>query len=52
MKFHWTSSKTRWKDSITISLVILTCIQTIAEIAGFFENETVKDKFGGKNFCI
>ncbi len=43
MKFHWTSSKTRWKDSITISLAILTCIQTIAEIAGFFENETVKD---------
>lgn len=39
MKFHWTSSKTRWKDSITISLAILTAIQTIAEVSGLIELE-------------
>lgn len=37
MKFHWTSSKTRWRDSITISLAILTTIQAIAEVTGMFE---------------
>ena len=39
MKFHWTSSKTRWKDSITISLASLTAIQTIAEVSGLIELE-------------
>ncbi len=42
MNFHWTSSKTRWKDSITLSLALLTVIQTIAEIAGFFDIEYIK----------
>lgn len=37
MKFHWTSSKTRWKDSITISLATLAAIQTIAEVSGLIE---------------
>ena len=37
MKFHWTSSKTRWKDSLTISLAILTTIQAIAEVTGMVE---------------
>lgn len=39
MKFHWTSSKKRWKDSITISLATLTAIQTIAEVSGLIEME-------------
>lgn len=43
MSLHWTSSKTRWKDSTTISLAILTISQTIAEITGFFDIETIKD---------
>lgn len=37
MKFHWTSSKTRWKDSLTFSLAILTTIQAIAEVTGMVE---------------
>lgn len=43
MNFHWTSSKTRWKDSITLSLALLAMIQTIAEITGFFDIQAVKD---------
>lgn len=42
MNFHWTSSKTRWKDSITLSLALLTTIQAIAEITGFFDIDYVK----------
>ena len=42
MKFHWTTSKARWKDSITLGLAILTGLQTIAEISGFFEEESIK----------
>ena len=42
MKFHWTTSKVRWKDSVTIGLAILTGFQTIAEISGFFEEEIIK----------
>lgn len=42
MKFHWTTSKARWKDSVTIGLAILTGFQTIAEISGFFEEEIIK----------
>ncbi|MCH5238196.1 MAG: hypothetical protein J1E95_10445, partial [Muribaculaceae bacterium] len=42
MKFHWTTSRQRWKDSISIGLAILTGFQTIAEIFGFFELEIIK----------
>lgn len=53
MNFHWTSSKTRWKDSITLSLAFLTAIQTIAEITGFFDIEAVKDVVWWKKLiCI
>lgn len=37
MKWHWTSSKVRWKDSTTVSLAILSLIQAIAEVIGFFD---------------
>lgn len=40
MKFHWKSSKTRWKDSLTISLAILTSIQAVAEVTGMVEFES------------
>ena len=40
MKFHWTSSKTRWKDSLTISLAILTTALTITEVVGIVEIQT------------
>ncbi len=42
MKFHWTSSKTRWKDSLTVSLAILTTIQTLADVTGILDNEVYK----------
>lgn len=42
MKFHWTTSKTRWKDSLTIGLAILTTIQTIAEVTGLVELEPIE----------
>ena len=40
MKFHWTSSKTRWKDSLTISLAILTTALTSTEVVGIVEIQT------------
>lgn len=42
MKLHWTSSKARWKDSLTISLAILTSAQAIAEVTGLFDLEAVE----------
>lgn len=42
MKFHWTNSSQRWKDSISVSLALLAFIQTIAEVIGLFEIDFVK----------
>lgn len=42
MKFHWTSSNKRWKDSLTVSLAILTTLQTIAEISGLFDIQSIE----------
>lgn len=37
MNFHWSSSEKRWKDSLTFSFAILTIVQTVAEITGFYD---------------
>lgn len=37
MNFHWSSSEKRWKDSFTFSFAILTIVQTVAEITGFYD---------------
>lgn len=42
MKFHWFSSKTRWKDSVTISLAILSTSLTVAEISGIMDLKPVE----------
>lgn len=43
MKLHWSNSNKRWKDSITVSLAILTTLQAIAEVAGFFDIPVIND---------
>lgn len=42
MKFHWTSSKTRWKDSFTVSLAVLATLQAITEVTGLIEFKPIE----------
>lgn len=42
MKFHWTSSKTRWKDSLTVSLAVLATLQAITEVTGLIELKPIE----------
>lgn len=53
MKFHWTSSKMRWKDSLTISLAIMTTIQAIAEVTGMLDIDSFESvAWWAKLLCI
>ncbi len=42
MRFHWTSSKMRWKDSFTVSLAVLATIQAITEVTGLIELKPIE----------
>lgn len=42
MKLHWTNSKKRWKDSISVSAGLLAVIQTLAEVFGVFDIEYIQ----------
>lgn len=53
IKIHWTHSRLRWKDSITVSLAILTGIQTISEVIGLFGLEPIRNiPWWGKGLII
>ncbi len=41
IKLHWSNSKLRWKDSITVSLALLATLQTIAEVSGFLDLDCI-----------
>lgn len=41
IKFHWSNSKLRWKDSVTVSLALLATLQTIAEVSGFLDLDCI-----------
>lgn len=53
IKIHWTHSRLRWKDSITVSLAILAGIQTISEVVGLFDIDPIRNiPWWGKGLII